>query len=190
LTDYLFKRFVRLRRAEVDRLADFVAHRDVLVRGLDKRDWGAFRGGCMPYVGLVAAGTLWFAWEAIGLIRPVGIGLALSAAVLGTSAMVRTVIAGVRSRKLMKRDEGWVGLAWSKKEFCFRSLDLCVIAPWSSVTKVEYIEPEEGRILGDTLWVHLENGDKVLIEPFDGTFGGRPIPDWATDIDAIWKKRR
>ena len=190
MSDTLFKRFVSLRRAEVDRLSDFVVHRDVLVRGLDKRDWGMYRGGCMPYVGVIVAVTLWFAWPAMGLSRPVGLGLALSAGVLGTSALVRTAIAALRSRRLLKREQGWVGLAWTKKEFCYRSLELCVLAPWSAISKVEYLPAEEGRLLGDTLWLHLEGGEKVLIEPVDGSFGGRPVADWAADIERVWMRRR
>ncbi len=190
MTDYLFKKFVRLRRPEVDRLTEFVLSRDVLVRGLDQRDWGTYRGGCLPYLGVVVAAVLWLGWERIGLSRPVGIGLAMTSAVLGTSALVRAAIASVRSRRLLKRDEGWVALAWSKKEFCLRTLDLCVLAPWSAITKIEYLPPTEGTLLGDTLWIHLGGGDKVLIEPFDGSFGGRPVADWAKDIEAVWKKRR
>lgn len=190
MSDPLFKRFASLRRGEVDRLRDFVLRDDVLVRGLDKRDWGTYRGGCLPYFGAILAGGLWFAWEPMGLSRPVGLGLAMSAAVLATSALVRTAIAALRSRRLLKAEQGWVGLAWTKAEFCFRSLELCVLAPWSAISKVEYLPQEEGRLLGDTLWIHLEGGDKVLIEPVDGTFGGRPVADWAADIERIWKKRR
>ncbi len=190
MTDGLYKKFARLSRADVDRLVAFVLHDDVLVRGLDKREWGTYRGGCAPYAALIAAVALWFAWDPMGLSRPVGQGLALAAAVLGTSSMVRTAIAALRSRKLLKREEGWVGLAWTKTEFCYRSLELCVLVPWSAVSKVEYIAEGEGRLLEDTLWIHLQDGDKVLIEPVDGSFGGRPVADWARDIEKMASRGR
>lgn len=190
MTDLLFKPFQKLKKAELDRLAGFFAHRDVLVRGLDKREWSAYRGGCLPYIGAILAGILWVGHGAMGLDRPVGLGLALAAAVLSTSAMVRTVIAGVRSRRLLKRDEGWVGLAWTKREFCYRSMDLNAIVPWSAITSIEHLGEDQGGVLADTLWLHLEGGDKILIEPVEGTFGGRPLTDWTTDISRIWERRK
>jgi hypothetical protein len=186
----LVQKFARLKAAEVERLEGFFAGPAVLVRGLDKREWGPYRGGCLPWIGALVAGVLGFAGEGMGMPGPVAVGLGLSAAVLATTSIVRTAVAARRSRRLLARDEGWVGLAWTAQEFCLRTFDLCVLVPWSAVTKVEYLPPEEGSILGDTLWIHVEGGDKALIEPFDGTFGGRPIGDWARDVEGVWKRVR
>jgi hypothetical protein len=46
---------------QIERLSAFTEREDLLVVGLDRSDKRPYRAGCLPYVGLVAAGVFGFA---------------------------------------------------------------------------------------------------------------------------------
>ena len=180
--------FPRLEPAQVDRLLAFTDRADLLVKGLDRSDKQPYRSGCWPYVGLVAAGVFGFAGEGLGLPKQVATGFALTAAILASLALIRAFRALRRSRDLLWREEGWHAIAWTKEELCFRSLEHCLLIPWENLDDLRWFGGDEGRFLRDTLWLHLDDKQKVLMVPRtpEGRFAGRVLKDWYEDIRGAW----
>ncbi len=178
------KPFARLSRAELEELVDFTTGDDVLVMGLDRRSWNGYRGGFLPYIGAILAVGLFFGGEEVGMARPLAVGFGSTVGVLATAAMIRTIRAARRSHELLAREEGWVALAWTKDELVYRSIEWCARVPWSIVTKIEHIGPEQGGMLSNTLWLHVEEHGRLLVEERDGWFAGRRLNDWAADLEA------
>ncbi len=180
--------FPRLRSDQIERLSAFTEREDLLVVGLDRSDKRPYRAGCLPYVGLVAAGLFGFTGEGIGLPKAVAVGFALSAAVLSSLALIRAFLALRRSRELLWRDEGWHALAWTSEEMCFRSLEHCLLVPWDQLVDLRSFGAAEGRFLGDTLWLHLEDKQRVVVVPRSdaGYFAGRNMMDWFDDLKSAW----
>lgn len=182
--------FPRLRDEQVDRLLLFMERDDLLVKGLDRSDKQPYRAGCWPYIGMVAAGVFGFGGQGLGLPRQVAIGFALTAAILASLALIRSFRALRRSRDLLWREEGWHGLAWTQDELCFRSLEHCLLIPWGDLRDLKCFDADEGRFLGDTLWLHLDDKQRVLVAPrtAEGRFAGRTMGEWYLDIKQAWHK--
>lgn len=182
--------FHRLSPAQLEELCDFTVRDDLLVKGLDRSNKRPYRAGCLPYLGLVAAGGFGFLGESLGMPKPVAVGFALTCAVLATLALLRSFAALRRSRDLLAREEGWHALAWTSERLCYRSLETCLLLPWDAVEDIQVFERDEGRFLGNTLWLHLEDKQRVLVAPRseDGRFAGRTMADWHQDLSAAWTK--
>ena len=180
--------FPRLSAEQIDRLSSFTDRTDLVVVGIDRSEKRPYRAGCWPYVGLVAAGVFGFMGEGLGLPKPVAVGFALTAAVLSTLALIRAFRALRRSRELLWRDGGWHALAWTSEQLCFRSLDHCLLIPWEQLADLRSFGGDEGRFLGDTLWLHLEDKQRVLVAPRTdtGLFAGRQMTDWYGDLKSTW----
>lgn len=180
--------FPRLSPEQIERLSAFTERDDLLVLGLDRSDKRPYRAGCWPYLGLVSAGVFGFAGPGLGLPKPVAIGFALTAAVLSTLALIRAFLALRRSRELLWRENGWHALAWTREELCFRSLEHCLLIPWDHLLDLRSFDSDEGRFLGDTLWLHLEDKQRVLVAPRtkEGLFASRTMTDWYEDLKPAW----
>jgi hypothetical protein len=180
--------FPRLSSEQMDRLVAFTERDDLEVKGLDRSDKRPYRAGCWPYLGLVAAGAFGFAGQGLGLPGPVAVGFALTAAILSSLALIRAFFALRRSRELLGRDEGWHALAWTRDELCFRSLEHCLLIPWDQLADLRCFDEDEGRFLGDTLWLHLDDKQRVLVAPRngEGLFAGRKMKDWYEDLRGTW----
>ena len=128
--------------------------------------------------------------QGLGLSRQVAIGFALTAAILASLALIRSFRALRRSRDLLWREEGWHGLAWTQDELCFRSLEHCLLIPWGELRDLKCFDADEGRFLGDTLWLHLDDKQRVLVAPRtpEGRFAGRTMGEWHLDIKQAWHK--
>ena len=187
---YLLESFARLDKAAEARLVEFVERGDLKVKGIDRSPSRPYRGGCLPYIGLVAGVAIGWLGTDWGMPGPVAIGVALALSILSLRAMIRTVIAVRRSKRLLATDDGWHALAWTKSEVCFRSLDRCLLAPFSTVEDVKVLGDDAGSFLAGTLWIHLEGKEKVLVEPRteDGRFAGRQLTDWGADLVKAWTK--
>jgi hypothetical protein len=185
---FLLKAFDRLDRHDEARLVEFVARDDLKVKGIDRTPSLPHRGGCLPYIGLVLAVAVGWLGTDWGLSGPVALGIALTLAILSLRTMIRTVRAVRRGKRLLAADEGWHALAWSKTEVCFRSLDRCLLAPFSAVQDVKVLGEDAGAFLRDTLWIHLDGKEKVLVEPRteEGLFAGRQLTDWGDDLVMAW----
>lgn len=186
---FLLKAFSRLDKDDEAKLVEFLARPDLVVKGIDRSPGRPYRGGCVPYIGIAAAlvvGLMGVDW---GLTGPVAIGIAAALAILSLRAMLRTVVAVRRSRRLLASEEGWHALAWTKKEVCFRSLDRCLLAPFSAVEEIKVMDADAGSFLEGTLWIHLDGKEKVLVEPRsdEGLFAGRKLTDWGNDLVKAWK---
>lgn len=181
--------FPKLAQADIERLLAFFERDDLRVKGIDRSSKQPYRAGCLPYLGLVSAGIFGFVGEGLGMTRQVAIGLALTAAILATLSLIRAFVALRRSRDLLWRDEGWHGMAWDDQFFSFRSLEWCLLVPWTEITDLKYFEGGEGRFLGDTLWIHLEDKTRALVLPKSegGRFAGRPLSAWHEDVKGAWK---
>jgi len=189
----LLQPFVKLRKPELQRLVAFFERDDLVVKGTDRSPGPGYRGGCMPFV--LASLALFLGWrgEDWGLTRPVSLGVAMAMAVIASNQLIRTVVAARRSKRLLAADGGWHGLAWTAGEVCFRSLQTCCVIPWGDVDEVVLMEGEEASpLLRGTLWLHLADKEKVLIEPRaeGGVFAGRPMEDWKADLDAALAESR
>ena len=187
---FLLKAFDRLDRNDEARLVEFVARGDLKVKGVDRSPSLPYRGGCLPYVGLVLAAVVGLIGTDWGMSGPVAIGVALTLAILSLRVMIRSAVAVRRSKRLLARDEGWHALAWSGKEVCYRSLDRCLLAPFSAVEDIKVLGEDAGVFLRDTLWIHLDGKEKVLVEPRteEGLFAGRQLTDWGGDLVDAWGK--
>ncbi len=186
--DLLLEPFARLNEEREARLVAFFARDDLVVKGIDRTPGAPYRGGCLPYFGLVAAAAMGWFGEGAGLDRPIAIGLALTLAVLSSNRMIRSYRAVRRSRRLLDEPDGWHGIAWTREAVGFRSLHKCLLAAWKDVVNIRLLDDEAGSLLAGTLWIHVEGGDKILIEPRtdDGHFAGRPIQEWFDDLAEIW----
>lgn len=178
------KPFPRLSRGELEELTGFPSRDGVLTVGLDRRSWSGYRGGFLPYIGVFLAVGLFFGGEAAGLARPLAVGFGSTVGVLATASMIRTVRAARRSHELLAREEGWVAIAWTREELMYRSIEWCALVPWSSVTRIEHIGADRGGMLSNTLWVHIAEHGRLLVEERDGWFAGRRLKDWAEDLEA------
>ena len=189
-SETIFGSFHRLSLEEVDTLCAFTEQGELLVKGIDRSDNRPYRAGCLPYFGLVAAGAFGFLRESLPIAEQVAVGLCLSCAVLATLALMRSFRALRRSRDLLARDEGWYALAWTSERICYRSLESCLLSPWDFVVDIRVFGRDEGRFLGDTLWLHLADKQRVLVVPRtdDGLFAGRTMRDWYEDLSTSWTK--
>ncbi|MEE2829064.1 MAG: hypothetical protein VX498_07745 [Myxococcota bacterium] len=185
--ELLLKPFQRLRPEELEKLTGFMEADELLVKGIDRSSNRPYRAGCLPYLGLVGAGIFGFVGESF-LPKQVAIGLALTCAILATTAFIRAFSALKRSRALLSRPEGWHGLAWSKDQICFRSLELCLLAPWDSVMNIQHFDSDAGRFLRNTLWLEMEGKERISVVPLseDGRYAGRMLSDWYEDLTSIW----
>lgn|GEM_PF-1661528 len=183
----LLQRFDRLNRTELDALRDYPARPGVLVVGMDRSPGPGYRGGCVPWILALFAASLWGFGEGLGLGRPLASGLALAASLGASFAVIRSVRATWRSKKLLARDEGWHGIAWTESSFCVRTLELCAIADWGDVEDIRLLDDTWGDALSGTLWLHLGDGEKLLLEPrSDDRFAGRILSDWFEDLVQVW----
>lgn len=186
----LLERFDKLSGEQLDALRDYPQRPGVLVIGMDRSPGPGYRGGCLPWLLLGGAAAMWFWGLALGLPDAVRLGLAMALATWGGWSVLRTIRATLRSKKLLARDEGWHGVAWTTETFCLRTLELCAIAEWSEVEDIRLLDDSWGDALAGTLWLHLGDGEKLLLEPRreDGTFAGRPLKAWFDDLVQVWGK--
>ena len=186
----IVKAFHRLEGEELEVLCAFTEQESLLVKGIDRSDNRPYRAGCLPYIGLVAAGLFGFVGSSLGMKNQVATGLSLTCAILATLALIRAFRAMRRSRQLLAREEGWHVLAWTAEAFCFRSLESCLLAPWDHVEDIRVFGGDDGRFLGDTLWLHLADKERILVAPRteDGRFAGRGMREWYEDLRSAWTK--
>ncbi|MBJ93478.1 MAG: hypothetical protein CMP23_03285 [Rickettsiales bacterium] len=182
----MVKPFSRLNDADEERLVAFFAAVDLLVKGTDKGPWPPFRGGCLDWVLAACAPTVWFLGGQFGFDPPLVRGSALALLTVASLGFLRSFRAVRRYRRLTSGEEGWHGIAWNEREFCLRSLGLCALASWSEVKEIRHFPASDGGSLADTLWIHLDGGERLLMEARDGFFAGRPLSDWNTDLCARW----
>lgn len=180
--------FHRLSSEQIEELCAFTERSDLLVKGIDRSDKRPYRAGCLPYVGLIAAGGFGFLGESLPIPEQVAKGLALTCAILATLALIRSFRALRRSRELLDMEEGWHALAWTKEQVCFRSLESCLLGSWDAVEDIRVFGGDEGRFLGDTLWLHLEDKQRVLVAPRseDRRFANRTMREWYDDLSSAW----
>ncbi len=191
----MLESFDKLSQDEIDELKAFVARDDLLVKGTDATKGAPYRGGCLPYFLLAGAGIVGWAGPAFwDLDRPLAYGLATAMAVIATNLSIRAFRAVRKARALLDEDPAWHALAWSDEQLCFRSFDRCMLARWTDVERIAYLDGEEvNPILRGTLWIHLSDKEKVLVEPRDadaGTFAGRPLHVWEKDLKRQWDVSR
>ena len=184
----LVKPFERLGRDDEQSLVDFLADADLLVKGTDKGPWPPYRGGCLDWLLLAVAPLLYFVAPELGVDPPLARGGTLVLVSLASWGFLRTFRAVRRYRRLTSGDQGWHALAWTSERLCFRSLQLCAIAQWSEVADLRHFGRDEGGVLDDTLWIHLDGGERLLVETRDGFFAGRQLEDWYADLCARWGK--
>ena len=184
----LVKSFKHLNREDEARLSEFFNSTALLCKGTDKGPRPAYRGGCLDWMLAAFAPVVWTVGAHLGLDPPLVRGATLALATFASLGFLRSFAAVRRSRRVTAAEEGWYGLAWSADELCHRSLHLCAIATWSEVKDLRYFPPEAGGVLDDTLWIHLEGGERLLIETRDGFFAGRSLAEWYQDLSAQWGK--
>lgn len=180
----ILRGFDRLTADDERALIDFVTASQV--RGHDRRP-EEYRGGCGSLLLLGGSGLALAAGEAAGLPTPVARGVALTLAILGGRALVASFRGVRRARRLMADPQGWFALAWDGDAVCYRSLGLNLLARWTEVTDVALLDATWGSLDG-TLWLHLDGGEKVQIEPRGDDFAGRGIAAWAEDLTAAWTR--
>jgi len=185
----LLKPFDRLGKDDEKALVDFLADADLLVKGTDKGPWPPYRGGCLDWVLLALAPVFYFAAPVLGMGPTLARAGTLVLVVLASWGFLRSFRAVRRYRRLTSGDEGWHALAWTRDRLCFRSLQLCAIAQWSDVVDLRHFPRDEGGVLDDTLWIHLEGGERLLVETRDGFFAGRRLEDWFQDLCARWGRQ-
>ena len=184
----LLKPFNRLGSADEKVLVDFMVAPELLVRGTDTGPWPDYRGGCFPWLLIALAPVLYFVGPPLGMDPPLVRGGTLVLVTLSTLGFLRSFRAVRRYRRLSRGEEGWHALGWSKGQLCFRSLELCAIADWSEVNDIRHFPLGDGGALDDTLWIHLEGGERLLVATREGLFAGRKLADWYADLCAQWGK--
>ncbi len=181
------KRFDSLRPREIALLEVALDGDDVLVKGLHTKDVIPHRGGCLPVVGLAVAGLMatvlhaelpGFPW------RGTALGLALAA----LFHMIRALIYARISKRLLKKDTGWLALGWTTDVLVYRSFEDNLRVPWSAVARIDLVGEDAPAGLRGTLWLHLDDKKKVLIASFDGALAGRSMADWAKDLEKARKR--
>jgi len=182
------KVFNRLKDEDEELLVNFFNSPTLLCKGTDKGPWPPYRGGCLDWVLAAMAPVVWLMGTHLGFPPPLVRGGTLALAVIASLGFLRSFRAVRRYRRVTSGEEGWHGLAWTADELCHRSLQLCAIAKWSDVKDLRHFARDEGGVLDDTLWIHLEGGERLLIETREGFFAGRPLLDWYTDLTAQWGK--
>ena len=185
----LLKPFERLSADDERALVDFLSDPGLLVKGTDKGPWPEYRGGCLSWVMLALAPVLYFVAPQLGVDPPLVRGGTLVLVILSTLGFMRSFRAVRRARRLTSSELGWHALAWTSESLCFRSLGLCAIVQWSEVNDLRHFLPDEGGALDDTLWIHLDGGERLLVETREGFFAGRRLSEWYTDLRAQWGKK-
>lgn len=176
------KRFDSLWPKELAVLEVILDRDDVLVKGHQTKEVSGHRGGCLPFFGLGAAALM-------GMVLHVELpgfpwrGAALGIAVASGFHMIRALVYARISKKLLAKPQGWLALGWTKERLIYRSFDDCLFVPWIDVEKFDLVGTDAPRGLTGTLWVHLVDGKKVLIDSREGALAGRPMADWAKDLE-------
>jgi len=178
-------RFDRLKDPHQDALLAFFSQPDLLVKGTDAREWGDFRGGCVPLLIIGAALTslpMLLQWE---LNTYVVLFVITGWMGWATSQLIRTAVANRRSRRMRSNQVAWHGLAWTADKFAYRSWADCLLMPWEEISELRYLDDRWGKGLADTLWMHMVDGRRVQIEGRDGRFAGREMIAWYVDMAEI-----
>lgn len=178
-------RFDRLKDSHETALRDFFRDSSLLVKGTDNRDWGEFRGGCVPLLIIGAALTslpVLLQWEintyVVLFVITGWMGWA-------TSQLIRTAIANRRSRKMRKDQVAWHGVAWTDDRFSYRSFADNLLVGWEEISELRYLDDRWGKSLTDTLWMHMVDGRRVQVEGREGRFAGRLMIQWYADMSQI-----
>ena len=183
----LRKPFDRLLPWEVARLEAALDGEDVLVKGLHTKEVEPYRGGCLPFVGLAGAGlmatVLAVEWPVIPW-RGAALGLACACLVLLVVNFFRVRL----SKRLLTRPGGWVAIGWSRSVLVHRSFQDCLLVPWAEVSRIEVLGEDAPKSLRGTLWIHLADKGRTLVLGRDGSLAGRPLVDWAADLEAARKR--
>ena len=182
-------RFDQLTTPQQDALTAFFAHPDLVVKGLDGRAWGDFRGGCLPIL-IVAA-----ALAALPALLRTEVNDWLVITVItgwmgwATSRFIRTGRANRRSKAIVASGEAWHGLAWDREQVAYRSWTDCMLVPWDQISELRYLDHRWGSGLGDSLWVHMVDGRKIRIAEKDGRLAGRSLDEWFADMATLLADR-
>jgi len=184
----LIKVFNRLKDEDEQRLSEFFHSPDLLCKGTDKGPWPPYRGGCMDWILAALAPVVWLMGTHLGFDPPLVRGATLALATIASLGFLRSFRAVRRYRRVTDGEEGWHGIAWTAEELCHRSLQLCALAKWTEVKDLRHFPSGEGGALDDTLWIHLDGGERLLIETREGFFSGRPLVEWYDDLTAQWGK--
>ncbi len=175
-------RFDQLDDARQDALLQFFRRDQLLVKGLDGREWGEYRGGCLPIL-IVAA-----ALAALPALLQTSVNSWLVVMVVtawmgwATSRFIRTARANRRSRRLSASGDAWHGLAWDRDLLAYRSWTDCLLVSWDQVSELRYLDERWGTGLGGSLWMHMTDGRKLRIQDKDDTFAGRSLDEWFVDL--------
>lgn len=182
-------RFDRLKDPQEQALRAFFSQPGLLVKGTDGREWGEFRGGCLPLLiigGAVTALPVLLSWNPntwlVVFVLTAWLGWA-------TSQLIHTAVANRRSRKINKEQLAWHGLAWTEGEVAYRSWKDCMLVSWDDISEVRYLDDRWSGSLADTLWLHMVDGRKVGIEKKDDRFAGRPLVDWFADLSETLEEK-
>ena len=180
-------RFDQLDDARQAALIQFFQREELLVKGLDGREWGEFRGGCLPI--LIVAAALAALPALFSTQAPRWLVITVVTAWMGwaTSRFIRTAKANRRSRKLNASGDAWHGIAWDPEHLAYRSWVDCLLVPWDQVSELRYLDERWGPGLGDSLWMHMADGRKVRISDKEDRFAGRPLDEWFVDLATMLK---
>ncbi|MCO4770200.1 MAG: hypothetical protein KDA24_09240 [Deltaproteobacteria bacterium] len=182
MTDTFHVRFDRLKNPQEQALREFFSSSSLDVKGTDARDWGEFRGGCLPLLvigGALTALPVLLSWNpntfVVVLVLTAWMGWA-------TSQLIRTAVANRRSRGIIKEKLAWHGLAWTESHFAYRSWTDCLYVQWDEISELRFLDDRWDGSLADTLWMHMVDGRKVQIVGKDGRFAGRELIEWFADM--------
>ena len=180
-------RFDQLKDPQQEALIAFFRKPDLLVKGLDGREWGEFRGGCLPV--LIVAASL----AALPALLETDINQWLVVTVVtgwmgwATSRFIRTGLANRRSKRINGTGDAWYGLAWDPERLAYRSWNDCVLVPWDQISELRFLDDRWGSGLGNSLWMHMVDGRKVRIAEKDGRLAGRTLEEWFADLAEVLK---
>ncbi len=181
-------RFDQLDDARQDALLQFFRSEELLVKGLDGREWGEFRGGCLPILIVAAALASLPALLRTDINSWVVITVVTAWMGWATSRFIRTAKANRRSKRLNSSGDAWHGIAWDRTRLAYRSWVDCLLVPWEDVSELRYLDDRWGSGLGGSLWMHMADGRKVRIMDKEETFASRPLDEWFADLATMLKE--
>ena len=181
-------RFDQLDDARQDALLQFFRSEELLVKGLDGREWGEFRGGCLPILIVAAALASLPALLRTDINSWVVITVVTAWMGWATSRFIRTAKANRRSKRLNSSGDAWHGIAWDRTRLAYRSWVDCLLVPWEDGSELRYLDDRWGSGLGGSLWMHMADGRKVRIMDKEETFASRPLDEWCADLATMLKE--
>ena len=181
-------RFDQLKDPQQEALIAFFRRPELMVKGLDGREWGEFRGGCLPILIVAAALAALPALLKTELNQWLVVTVVTAWMGWATSRFIRTGLANRRSKRINASGDAWHGIAWDATAVAYRSWSDCLLMPWEQVSELRFLDDRWGSGLAGTLWMHMVDGRKVQIVEKDGRFAGRPLEEWFVDLATMLKE--